>query len=152
MKRMVYCYTARVHLLAYEISTQDAVPNLVPPHRRKVLARVQRNDGWAVTSLPIQRELVTIATKIRGGGGNPTIDTYQTQSFATAPIKGLVYTVVHDPPGGNSFSSISKGTKIDLELGLVTTGRLRNRAIGILTLELPLNLTQELDYRQDQAT
>jgi len=106
----------------YEISTQDAVPNLVPPHRRKVLARVQRNDGWAVTSLPIQRELVTIATKIRGGGGNPE-DRYisDTKFYATAPIKGLVYTVVHDPPGGNSFSSISKGTKIDLELGLVTT-------------------------------
>jgi hypothetical protein len=106
----------------YEISTQDAVPNLVPPHRRKVLARIQRNDGWAVTSLPIQRELVTIATKIRGGGGNPN-DRYisDTKFYATAPIKGLVYTVVHDPPGGNSFSSISKGTKIDLELGLVTT-------------------------------
>jgi len=107
---------------AYEISTQDAVPNLVPPHRRKVLARIQRNDGWAVTSLPIERELVTIATKIRGGGGNPN-DRYisDTKFYATAPIKGLVYTVVHDPPGGNSFSSISKGTKIDLELGLVTT-------------------------------
>ena len=107
---------------AYEISTQGAVPNLVPPHRRKVLARIQRNDGWAVTSLPIQRELVTVATKIRGGGGNPK-DRYisDTKFYATAPIKGLVYTVVHDPPGGNSFSSISKGTKIDLELGLVTT-------------------------------
>jgi hypothetical protein len=66
--------------------------------------------------------LVTIATKIRGGGGNPN-DRYisDTKFYATAPIKGLVYTVVHDPPGGNSFSSISKGTKIDLELGLVTT-------------------------------
>ena len=75
-----------------------------------------------VTSLPIQRELVTVATKIRGGGGNPK-DRYisDTKFYATAPIKGLVYTVVHDPPGGNSFSSISKGTKIDLQLSLVTT-------------------------------
>ena len=50
---------------SFEVSSQGAVPNLVPPHRRKFLARVERNDGWAVTSLAVERELVTIASKIR---------------------------------------------------------------------------------------
>ena len=107
---------------SYEISSKDAVPNLVPPHRRKFLARVERNDGWAVTNLAIERELVTVASKKRGGGDNPNAR-YQSafEFYATAPIRGLVYTVVHDPPGGNSFASIRQGTKIDLELGLETT-------------------------------
>ena len=107
---------------SFEVSSQGAVPNLVPPHRRKFLARVERNDGWAVTSLAVERELVTIASKMRGGGGDPNAR-YQsdTKFYATAPIRGLVYTVVHDPPGGNSFASIRQGTHIDLELGLETT-------------------------------
>ena len=33
----------------------------------------------------------------------------------------MVYTVVHDPPGGNSFASIRQGTNIDLELAIETT-------------------------------
>jgi hypothetical protein len=107
---------------SFEVSSQGAVPNLVPPHRRKFLARVERNDGWAVTSLAVERELVTIASKMRGGGGDPNAR-YQsdTKFYATAPIRGLVYTVVHDPPGGNSFASIRQGTNIDLELATETT-------------------------------
>ena len=107
---------------SFEVSSQGAVPNLVPPHRRKFLARVERNDGWAVTSLAVERELVTIASKIRGGGDNPNAR-YQsdTKFYATAPIRGLVYTVVHDPPGGNSLASIRQGTNIDLELAIETT-------------------------------
>ena len=61
-------------------------------------------------------------SKIRGGGDNPNAR-YQsdTKFYATAPIRGLVYTVVHDPPGGNSFASIRQGTNIDLELAIETT-------------------------------
>ena len=36
-------------------------------------------------------------------------------------ISGLVYTVVHDPPGEDSFASIRQGTNIDLELAIETT-------------------------------
>ena len=32
-----------------------------------------------------------------------------------------MYTVVHDPPGGDSYASIAQGTNIELELGLLTT-------------------------------
>jgi len=107
---------------SYVVTSKGAVPNLVPPHRRKFLARAERNDGWAVTNVAIERELITVASKVRGGGDDPEAR-YQsaTEFYATAPIRGLVYTVVHDPPGGNSFASIRQGTNIDLELGLETT-------------------------------
>jgi len=107
---------------SFEVSSRGAMPNLVPPHRRKFLARVERNDGWAITHLAVEREMVTIASKIRGGGDDPNAR-YQsdTKFYATAPIRGLVYTVVHDPPGGNSFASIRQGTNIDLDLALETT-------------------------------
>ena len=84
---------------------------------------MEHDDGWAVTSLAVERELVTIASKIRGGGDNPNAR-YQsdTKFYATAPIRGLVYTVVHDPHnGGNSLASIRQGTNIDLELAIETT-------------------------------
>ena len=46
-----------------EISSKGAVPNLVSPYRRKFLARIERNDGWAVTNLAVEREFVTVASK-----------------------------------------------------------------------------------------
>ena len=105
-----------------EISSKGAVPNLVSPYRRKFLARIERNDGWAVTNLAVEREFVTVASKIRGGGSDPSARFQSdTKFYATAPIRGLVYAVVHDPPGGHSFASIMQGTHIDLELGLETT-------------------------------
>ncbi|CAL6314626.1 unnamed protein product [Bathycoccus prasinos] len=105
-----------------EISSGSAIPNLVTPYRRSFSAHIERNDGWAITSMTVERELVVLTSKTRGEGGKPE-DRYVSNSefYATAPVQGLVYTVVHDPPGGNSFSSISKGTKIDLEMGLATT-------------------------------
>ena len=105
-----------------EISSGSAIPNLVTPYRRSFSAHIERNDGWAITSMTVERELVVLTSKTRGEGGKPE-DRYVSNSefYATAPVQGLVYTVVHDPPGGNSFSSISKGTKIDLEMGLTTT-------------------------------
>ena len=47
----------------YTIDADGAIPNLVAPYRRKVLARLQRDDGWAVTNLEVQRELVTMRIK-----------------------------------------------------------------------------------------
>ena len=68
---------------------------------------------------PIQRELCG-CYKIRGGA-DPKDRYISDTKFYAGTYQRQVYTVVHDPPGGNSFSSISKGTKIDLQLGLVTT-------------------------------
>jgi len=106
----------------YTIDSDGAIPNLIAPYRRKVLARLQRNDGWAVTNLEVKRELVMMGSKVRGGGNDKSAR-YQSavQFYATAPVQGLVYSVVHDPPGGDSVASISKGTEITLSLNLATT-------------------------------
>ena len=104
----------------FEVSAADAksaVPNLVPPYRRDFIARLARDDGWSITSLDIHREFVTLNKKPRGSAG----DGGSNKFFSTAPVRGLVYSVVHDPPGGNSFASVAQGTQIDLEVGLSTT-------------------------------
>ena len=44
-----------------------------------------------------------------------------TKFYCTAPIRGLVFTVVHDPPGGNSFASIAQGTRIEVSMEMHTT-------------------------------
>ena len=113
---------------AFKISSKDALPNLVKPHRRDVKVRIERNDGWAITTLNVDRELVTLASKIRGSGGDATARyRSDTKFYATAPIRGLVYTVVHDPPGGNSYASIEQGTEITLNLNLqITRGASRS--------------------------
>ena len=105
----------------FDITSTDAKPNLVSPYRRTFLARIQRNDGWAVASIAVERELVPMKSKVRGGGDPSNRYNSDTKFYATAPIKGLVYTVVHDPPGGNSFASIGQGTNVEMELGLSTT-------------------------------
>ena len=105
----------------FDITSTDAKPNLVSPYRRTFLARIQRNDGWAVANLAVERELVPMKSKVRGGGDPSKRYNSDTKFYATAPIKGLVYTVVHDPPGGNSFASIGQGTNVEMELGLSTT-------------------------------
>ena len=56
---------------AYKISSMSAVPNLVSPYRREIVASIERYDGWAYTSLIVSRELVTLASKTRGGGDDP---------------------------------------------------------------------------------
>ena len=105
----------------FKIDSKGAEPNLVPPYRRAFRARVERNDGKNVVSIDIERELVPMRSKIRGGGDPANRYISDTKFYATAPIKGLVYTVVHDPPGGDSFASIAQGTSISLSLGLTST-------------------------------
>ena len=41
---------------AYKISSMSAVPNLVSPYRREVVASIERYDGWAYTSLIVSLE------------------------------------------------------------------------------------------------
>ena len=105
----------------FEVKSNEAKPNLVRPHRRKFLARIKRDDGFAVTTVPLERELVTLRSKTRGEGDASKRYMSDTKFYATAPIRGLVYTVVHDPPGGNSYASIAHGSKIQMELGLTST-------------------------------
>ena len=132
----------------YTIDADGAIPNLVAPYRRKVLARLQRDDGWAVTNLEVQRELVTMQSKVRGGGNDKSAR-YQSavEFYATAPVRGLVYTVVHDPPGGDSVASISKGTEVSLALSLAST-RAATGSMGFgfkAGIETELKFTPKVD-------
>jgi len=105
-----------------EINAAGAKPNLVSPYRRSVSFTVVRNDGWSSTTTEVDRELVMLGSKVRGGSSDYSMRYVSDSTFyATAPIRGLVYTVVHDPPGGGSHASIAQGTNINLELGLLTT-------------------------------
>ena len=98
----------------YEITSEDAKPNLVWPYRRTVAFKVVRDDGWSTTTTSVDRELVTLRSKVRGESSEyASRYVSQTTFFATAPIRGLVYSVVHDPPGGNSYASIAKGTAVN---------------------------------------
>ena len=91
--------TTRRILDYFEVKSDEAKPNLVRPHRRKFLARIKRDDGFAVTTVMLERELVTLRSKTRGEGDASKRYMSDTKFYATAPIRGLVYTVVHDPPG-----------------------------------------------------
>ena len=105
-----------------EINAGSAKPNLVSPYRRSIFFTVVRNDGWSSTTTEVERELVALGSKVRGESSDYSARYTSTKEFyATAPIRGLVYTVVHDPPGGDSYASIAQGTNIELELGLLTT-------------------------------
>ena len=62
------------------------------------------------------RELVPLSSKGRGGS-----DGSDSTFWATVPLDGLVYSVVHDPPGGNSFAQLESGSEIAVEYELVST-------------------------------
>ena len=105
-----------------KINAGSAKPNLVSPYRRSIFFTVVRNDGWSSTTTEVERELVALGSKVRGESSDYSARyTSSKEFYATAPIRGLVYTVVHDPPGGDSYASIAQGTNIELELGLLTT-------------------------------
>ena len=100
----------------------ESKPNLVSPYRRQLSFQVIRNDGWSETTLNIERELVVLRDKVRGESTTKNSRyVSDTKFYTTAPIRGLVYTVVHDPPGGDSYATISLGTNVNMELELATT-------------------------------
>ena len=108
------CTSSTDATMYYEITSEDAKPNLVSPYRRTVAFKVVRDDGWSTTATAVDRELVTLRSKVRGESSEyASRYVSQTTFFATAPIRGLVYSVVHDPPGGNSYASIAKGTTVN---------------------------------------
>ena len=91
-------------------------PNIAGTHRRVVQITVLRDDGLRVVSATSSRPLITLGSRPRGG------DEYGTYSddvfFATVPLDGLVYSVVHDPPGGNSYAELLLGTKVTMSTEL----------------------------------
>ena len=93
-------------------------PNLAGTHRRVVQITVLRNDGLRVVSATSSRPLITLGSRPRGE------DEYGAYSddvfFATVPLDGLVYSVVHDPPGGNSYAELLLGTKVTMSTELTT--------------------------------
>ena len=68
-------------------------PNLAGNNRRTVRVDVTRNDLYRAVTTTAIRELIPLGSKPRGGEGLGD-DTF----WATVPLEGLVYTVVHDPP------------------------------------------------------
>ena len=93
-----------------QMTISAGFPNLAGNHRRTVRVEVERNDLYrSVTAIAI-RELIPLGSKPRGGNGLSD-DTF----WATVPLDGLVYSVVHDPPGGNSYAELLSGTEFRIE-------------------------------------
>jgi hypothetical protein len=91
------------------IALSAGPPRLAGNHRRMLSVMVDRNDGYFATTVTSLREFVILGAKLRGGSGES-----DDQFWATVPINGLVYTVVHDPPGDNSYASLNTGTDIEI--------------------------------------
>ena len=66
-------------------------PNIVAPYRKYARLTVQRDDPFDTKLIYRLTSLVLGVTPRRGEGDPPF--------HATTPMKNLVYTVVHDPPG-----------------------------------------------------
>ena len=98
-------------------------PNLAGNFRRTVRIEVERNDLYRSVTAITNRELIPLDSKPRGGGDGFGDDTF----WATVPIDGLVYTVIHDPPGGNSYASLRSGTEVTIEY---TLAKSRSAAAG----------------------
>ena len=92
-------------------------PNLAGNHRRTVEFTIKRFDTYKLVTAYAKRELIPLGSKPRGEGlfGPDSDDIY----WATVPLEGLVYTVVHDPPGGLSYAELSTGSQIGLQFDLV---------------------------------
>ena len=100
---------------AYFMSIKAGKPNLAGNHRRTVRVEVTRNDTKRTVTATMMRWLIPLGSKPRGGGGLSD-DTF----WATVPLDGLVYTVVHDPPGGNSYAELSSGSEVKIEWALAS--------------------------------
>ena len=95
-------------------------PRLSGNHRRMLSASVRRDDTFFATTVTMQRELIVLGSKLRGGMGDS-----DDQFWATVPLDGLVYSVVHDPPGDSSHAEIASGTDLKIEFEITDT-----RAMG----------------------
>ena len=93
-----------------------SLPNLAFPYRRTIQVDVVRDDTSRSVTASTTRQLVVTGTKARGGGGFSS-DVF----WATVPLDDMVYTVLHDPPGGLSHSELSSGTELTLTYTLAKT-------------------------------
>ena len=95
-------------------------PNLSSNHRRSIEVEVTRlalyNALGRSTTAKVSRELIPLSSKMRGGAGGS-----DSTFWATVPLEGLVYTVVHDPPGGGSFAELQTGSVVAIAYELVST-------------------------------
>ena len=91
-------------------------PNLAGVHRRTVRVEVERNDLYRTVTATAIRYLIPLGSKPRVGQGESD-DTF----WATVPLDGLVYTVVHDPPGGDSYAEMHSGSTFKMEFVITGT-------------------------------
>lgn len=94
-------------------------PNLAPPYRRTIRVDVTRNDLYRAVTTTSNRYLIPLGSKVRGGADD--------NFMATVPLEGLVYTVVHDPPGGNSYAQLATGSKLAITMELSNS---RSASVG----------------------
>ena len=66
-------------------------PNLAGNHRRDIRIET-RNDLFVSVTATAKRELIELGSRPRGGLGLS-----DAAFWATVPLEGMVYTVVHDP-------------------------------------------------------
>ena len=98
------------------ISLTAGPPRLSGNHRRSLFASIARNDGYFTTFITMEREFIVLGSRVRGATGDS-----DDQFWATVPIDGLVYSVVHDPPGDASHAEIASGTQIELSFDVTKT-------------------------------
>jgi hypothetical protein len=112
-----------------EVVTQMEIlagkPNLAGNYRRTISVQVERNDNYRSVTARAIRNKISLGSKPRGGSGDDARN--DDMFWATVPIDGLVYTVVHDPPGGKSYSELQVGSAIALSM---ETTRSRTASIG----------------------
>ena len=92
-------------------------PNLAGNNRRNVEVKVVRNDNFFSVPAFARRNLIPLGSKARGGEGGTMDNVF----WATVPLEGLVYTVVHDPPGGDSYAELAIGSTVGMEFHLTGT-------------------------------
>ena len=95
---------------------EAGAPNLAGTHRRTVSVEVTRNDLFVSVATKAIRELIALGSRPRVGDGLSN-----SVNWATVPLEGLVYCVVHDPPGGDSYAELSSGTQTTIEYSLASS-------------------------------
>ena len=105
-----------------DVEVIAGAPNFAHPYRRKLDFTIERFDNYFTVSKLVTRPMVTLGSQPRAGEDVRSDDV----KWATVPIEGLVYTVVHDPPGGNSFAELQVGSTIGIQFDLSGT-----RAAGL---------------------
>ena len=100
-----------------DVEVTAGSPSFAAPYRRKLDFSIERFDTYFTVSKLVTRPMVTLGSKPRAGDDPRSDDVF----WATVPIEGLVYTVVHDPPGGDSYAELSVGSTVGIQFDLAGT-------------------------------